>query len=181
MNDAFKPASKFPFSTPLIIPWSSLSFSVSSFRMWMPHWYVVFCSLTINRAHYLFSLSDVFVIHMGNQRFYQHAKGWGLTIPFTVDPAKVCGCSHRFWRLEAFSNPNPRSVLRKICRPTTFLPPYFGFGSQSSTGYCFLGKTVLYRTWHLVSKPKSHVRAKNMKPLGCLSHFLPRESLLWNR
>lgn len=32
LNNAFKPSSKFPFSTPLIICWSSLSFSASSFK-----------------------------------------------------------------------------------------------------------------------------------------------------
>ena len=129
-NDAFKPASKSPFSTPLIISWSSLSFSVSFSRMWMPHWNVVVCSLTINWA--IFSACQMSLSFIREiQSFYQHAKGWGLAIPFTVDPAKVCGCSRLFWRLEAFSNPNPRSVLRKICRPTTSLPPYCGFGSQS--------------------------------------------------
>ena len=144
-------------------------------------------SLTVNWDRYLFRLSHVIVIHVGLQPSRQHPEGWdvGPTVPSAVGLGLGVAAAEDL-EAEAFSNPQARCILRKICRPTNPHLPILSLATSSVVREpfpkcCFLlGRTILRRTSLLVSTPESDLHAGNMKSLG-VCHFLPQTASFWNR
>lgn len=131
-------------------------------------------SLTINQRCYLFRVSDIIVIRVGNPAIWSTSHEMRCRTDSSFHSGPGVGLWLQLLAL-AFSKPNSRSILRKVFGPTTSCLAMLGLltGSVAQESFpkrCFLsGKTLPYSICLQHPCPSQMYVQRTSSPSGSLT------------